>query len=183
MSKLTPKQQRFVDEYLVDLNGSAAYKRAGYKATGNAAEVEAHRLLRNPKIEALIQQRMNDRSVRTQITADDVVCQLARMGMADVRKLFTAQGHLKAVHELDDDTAAAVQSIEVVTKTIPMPGDEPSEVEYLHKIKLVDKIKPLELIGKHMGKELGQWAENHKVEHSAGKSLQELLQSLGESHD
>lgn len=173
MTKLTAKQQRFVEEYLVDLNATQAAMRAGY------SEKTAHRIgaenMQKPAITEAIQQRMGERSERTQLTADDVVLQLARMGMADVRKLFTTQGELKAVHELDDDTAAAIQSIEVVTKHIPMPGDEPAEVEYLHKIKLVDKIKPLELIGKHMGKQLGQWAEKVEHEHNAGKSLQDLL--------
>jgi len=170
MSKLTAKQQRFVEEYLVDLNATQAAIRAGYKD----ANIGRQLITKNNVSEA-IQKRMGERSERTQLTADDVVLQLARMGMADVRKLFTPQGQLKAVHELDDDTAAAIQSIEVVTKHIPMPGDEPPEVEYLHKIKLVDKIKPLELIGKHMGKQLGQWAEKVEHEHNAGKSLQDLL--------
>jgi len=82
---------------------------------------------------------------------------------------------LKAIHDLDDGAAAAIASVEVVTRTLPGRDGEEAEVEYVHKIKLVDKIKPLELIGKHMGKQLGQWAEKHEVEHSAGKSIQELL--------
>jgi len=92
---LTPKQSRFVEEYLLDLNGSAAYKRAGYKATGNAAEVQAHRLLRNPKVEEVIQQRMGERSERTQLTVDDVVLQLAHMGFSDIRQLFTPRWALE----------------------------------------------------------------------------------------
>jgi len=176
MSKLTAKQQRFVEEYLVDLSATQAAIRAGYSE--KTAGRTGHENLKKPEIAEAIQQRIGERSERTQLTADEVVLQLARMGMADVRKLFTPQGQLKPVHELDDDTAAAIQSIEVVTKTIPMPGDEPPEVEYLHKIKMVDKIKPLELIGKHMGKQLGQWAEKHEVEHTAGKSLQDLLSEV-----
>jgi len=180
---LTPKQSRFVEEYLLDLNGSAAYKRAGYKATGNAAEVQAHRLLRNPKVEEVIQQRMGERSERTQLTVDDVVLQLAHMGFSDIRQLFTPDGRLKAIHDLDDGAAAAIASVEVVTRTLPGRDGEEAEVEYVHKIKLVDKIKPLELIGKHMGKQLGQWAEKHEVEHTAGKSLRELLAEVRADRD
>lgn len=167
MSKeLTAKQARFVEEYLAstDLNATAAYKRAGYKAKGNAAEVEAHRLLRNPKVAERIEAAREERTKRTQVGADDVIRQLVRMGFADVRKLFTPGGQLKSIHDLDDDIAAAIASIEVVTKFLPGQGDEDPEVEYVHKIKMVDKIKPLELIGKHMGKQLGQWAE--KLEHT-----------------
>lgn len=182
MTKLTARQQRFVEEYLVDLNATQAAIRAGFAPS--TADKKAPMWVGKSRescptnmrhVWDAVNEAKGERSERTQLTADDVVLQLARMGMADVRKLFTPQGQLKAVHELDDDTAAAIQSIEVVTKHIPMPGDEPAEVEYLHKIKLVDKIKPLELIGKHMGKQLGQWAEKVEHEHNAGKSLQDLL--------
>jgi Phage terminase, small subunit len=70
---MTPKQEAFVREYLIDLNATAAYKRAGYQAKGNAAEVEAHRLLRNPKVAEFIQAAMNERAKRTEITADYVL--------------------------------------------------------------------------------------------------------------
>lgn len=70
---MTPKQQAFVEEYLVDLNATAAYRRAGYSAKGNAAEVNAARLLRNAKVASAIQSAMNARSERTEITADYVL--------------------------------------------------------------------------------------------------------------
>ena len=66
---LTPKQQRFVEEYLVDLNASAAYRRAGYAAKGNSAEVNAVRLLRNAQVAAAIETAKADRSEETRITA------------------------------------------------------------------------------------------------------------------
>jgi phage terminase small subunit len=59
---LTAKQQRFVDEYLIDLNATAAYKRAGYKGQGNSAEVTASQLLRNPKIAQAVKEAMDKRS-------------------------------------------------------------------------------------------------------------------------
>ncbi|MEC9067825.1 MAG: terminase small subunit [Pseudomonadota bacterium] len=70
---MTPKQERFVEEYLIDLNATAAYRRAGYKARGNAAEVSASQLLRNPKVAGAIQKAMDARSKRTAITADYVL--------------------------------------------------------------------------------------------------------------
>ena len=73
---LTPKQQRFVEEYLVDLNASAAYQRAGYTARGNAAEADASRLLRNAKVAAAIAAAKAQRSKRTELTADWVVDRL-----------------------------------------------------------------------------------------------------------
>ena len=70
---LTPKQARFVEEYLVDMNGAAAYRRAGYTARGNAAEVNASRLLRNAKVAAAVQKAVEARSERTAVTADAVL--------------------------------------------------------------------------------------------------------------
>ena len=70
---MTPKQEAFVREYLVDLNATAAYKRAGYTAKGNAAEVNAARLLRSAQVAAAIQSEMNKRAERTKITADYVL--------------------------------------------------------------------------------------------------------------
>lgn len=70
---MTPKQEAFVREYLIDLNASAAYKRAGYAAKGNAAEVNAARLLRHAQVAAAIQVEMDKRAERTQITADYVL--------------------------------------------------------------------------------------------------------------
>ena len=67
---LSPRQQRFVDEYLVDLNASAAYVRAGYRAkNGNVAGVSAHHLLKTPKVAAAVAEKLEDRSRETGITA------------------------------------------------------------------------------------------------------------------
>jgi phage terminase small subunit len=59
---LTAKQKRFADEYLIDLNATAAYKRAGYKGQGNSAEVTASRLLSNHKVAKYVQEAMDKRS-------------------------------------------------------------------------------------------------------------------------
>lgn len=72
-NKLTAKQKAFVDEYLKDLNATAAYKRAGYTAKGNSAEVNAGRLLRNAQVASAVQSAMDERAQRTQIDADYVL--------------------------------------------------------------------------------------------------------------
>ena len=75
---MTPKQEAFVKEYLIDLNASAAYKRAGYK-TGNA-DVLGPRMLGNAGIKALIQTEMDSRAKRVQITADQVLQNIIDIG-------------------------------------------------------------------------------------------------------
>lgn len=75
-SQLTPKQQRFADEYLTDLNATAAYKRAGYSATGNSAESMASQLLRNVKVANYISSKKFIISEKLNITHEMVLQKL-----------------------------------------------------------------------------------------------------------
>ena len=70
---LTARQSAFVREYLVDMVASAAYKRAGYKATGNVAEVNAARLLRNAQVKKAIQEAMDKRAAKVEVSAEYVL--------------------------------------------------------------------------------------------------------------
>ena len=79
---LTPKQARFVEEYIVDLNGKQAAIRAGYSP--RTAEVQSSRLLRNAKVDAAAREAMQARSRRTGITADRVVRELAELAFSNM---------------------------------------------------------------------------------------------------
>lgn len=142
---LTPKQGAFVREYLIDLNATQAAIRAGYSAKTAYSMGEEN--LRKPEIAAAVAEAQAARAKRTEITADRVLKELARIGFADVRKLFGDDG-LQSPTEMDDETAAAVQSVEVVVRRTP--GDE-KNVEHIHKIKLNDKLGALTQIGRHLG--------------------------------
>lgn len=76
---LNPKQQRFVEEYLIDLNATAAYRRAGYVATGNSAEVNAARLLRNAQVAAAVAAAKELRSDEAKIDAAYVLRQAVKL--------------------------------------------------------------------------------------------------------
>ena len=87
--KLTAKQELFVAEYLVDLNASAAYKRAGYACKNdNVAGVEANRLLNNPKVQQRISEAMEKRVERTKITQDMVLQRWWEIATADPNELI-----------------------------------------------------------------------------------------------
>jgi phage terminase small subunit len=159
---MTPKQQLFVNEYLIDLNATQAAIRCGYSA--KTAEAQGSRLLRNVKIAAAVEKAMAQRAERTEITADRVLQELAKIGFSDVRKIFTAGGALLNPVDMDDEMAAAVQSVEVITRR--KPGDE-KEVEEVHKIKLNDKLGALTQIGRH----LGMFTDKSEVKHSGGLAL------------
>ncbi|ARO89170.1 terminase [Nitrosospira lacus] len=136
--ELTLKQRRFAEEYCVDLNATAAYIRAGYGARSNSAEAAASRLLSNVKVQKVIEEKQKEIAKRCEVTAEKVIREVSALAFSDVRKLFNADGSLKAIHELDDATAAAIASIEV----------DPAGVR---KIKVWDKNRAQEHLCKHFG--------------------------------
>lgn len=145
---LNAKQQRFAQEYLVDLNATQAAIRAGYSK--KAAEVTGHRLLSNAKVASAIAIAQKKRSSRTEITQDRVLEELARIGFSDLRRAFDAHGNLLRPEEWPDDMASAISSVEVVTKNL---GD--GEIERVHKIRTWDKNTALEKIAKHLNMQAG----------------------------
>ena len=145
--KLTNKQQRFVDEYLIDLNATQAAIRAGYSS--KRADAIGYENLRKPDIETAIQRAMSERAKRTEITQDIVLKELGRLGFSDIRKYFYEDGTLKAIHELDDDAAAAVASVEV-EELFEGKGEDREHIGYTRKFKFWDKNSALEKIGKHL---------------------------------
>lgn len=145
---LTAKQARFVEEYLVDLNATQAAIRAGYSA--KTAHTIGHENLSKPEIAAAISTAQQARSQRTQITQERVLEELAKIGFSDIRKMFSG-GSLRSVDNLDDETAGAISSIEVISKPGPPDDEGNREVELVHKVKMWDKIAALEKIGRHLG--------------------------------
>ena len=140
--KLTPKQRLFVQEYLIDLNAKQASIRAGYSPAN--AEFQGHQLINNPKVKQAIELAMYEREQRTKVTQDRVIEELAKIAFinpTDVVNSYDASLHTGAARE---DTAA-ISSIRV--RRIPSKNGMGIERE----IKLNDKIRALDLLGKHLG--------------------------------
>ena len=143
MGKADDMQAAFVDEYLIDFNATQAAIRAGY-APKSAGE-QGCRLLKKRKIADAVARAIAERSRRTGITADRVLRELARVAFVNPSDVIDFDtGTVKASAGADD--LAAVASCKV--KTMSM-GDEGDMVE--REIKLNDKIKALDLLGKHLG--------------------------------
>lgn len=145
---LNAKQARFVSEYLIDLNATQAAIRSGYSE--KTAYSQGQRLLSHVEVAAALAKAQEKRAARTEITADRVLQELAKIGFSDVRKVFTENGGLVNPADLDDETASTVAAIEVVTRRTPGAGEE-AEIEYVHKIKQWDKLGALTQIGRHLG--------------------------------
>jgi len=120
--ELTPKQARFVAEYLIDLNATQAAVRAGYSA--RTAASQGARLLKHGGVARAVQAAQQARAVRTEITQDRVLQELARIAFFDIRRLYRADGSMKDPCELDADTAAALASIEVKEELERGGGEE-----------------------------------------------------------
>lgn len=143
--KLNARQERFAREYLIDLNATQAAIRAGYSK--KTASEQGYDLLRHPQIAAIVEAGKRGDTDKLKLTRERVIEEMARVGLLDVRRAFTDKGDLKHIHNLDDDTAAAVASIEVVSVVKGKGAD--AIVDHVHKIKFHDKMRALTDLGKH----------------------------------
>lgn len=152
MADLNPKQSRFCAEYLIDLNATQAAIRAGYSRL--TAHSIGSRLLTDVEVARTIKEMMEERAKRTEITADMVVKEYAKLGFSDIRRAVTwgsaiefddesgdaqiANGiALRDSKDIDDDTAAAISEV--------------SQTKEGFKFKMHDKKGALDSLGRHLG--------------------------------
>ena len=142
---MTEKQKIFADEYLIDLNATRAY-RVAYPSVKKeeSAAVNGSKLLRNAKVAEYITERMEERQKRTEITQDRVVQELAAIAFARATNYAEVRYNgvnstvvIKPTAELSDEQICAIAGIKEGANGI--------------EIKLNDKEKALELLGRHLG--------------------------------
>ena len=149
--KLTPKQMRFVDEYMVDFNATQAAIRAGYKA--KTAHVIGAENLRKPKIAEEIARRQKDLQRRTEVTQERVVMELARIAFANIADYIHVETQTRTK---DDGTEVTYQTV-MFNETQELSADQRAALAVVKQsvngfeLKLHDKIKALELLGRHIG--------------------------------
>lgn len=145
MADLNPRQQRFVDEYLIDLNATQAAVRAGYSK--KTAEQIGSRLLRNVKVAKAVAKAQAKRAERTGVTADRVLQELAVIGFSDIRHLVMNEfGKLELAEKAPDHAMRAVASVKYRSRT-DEDGNSTNEAEY----RLWDKNTALANMGRHLG--------------------------------
>lgn len=162
---LTPKQERFVAEYLVDLNAAQAAIRAGYSP--KAAKEQGARLLTNAHIQRAVQERRKEHQANTGLTVERVLTEAMRLAFFDIRKLTDAEGNPLPINQLDDDTAAAIQGLELATER---SRDEDGSGTVVRKYKIADKNAALERLFKHLG-----LFQKDNDQNNPAKALQALL--------
>jgi phage terminase small subunit len=151
---LTGRMAAFVDEYLIDGNGTQAVIRTGcYSTDPRTAEVTAHRLLRNPKVAAAIKKAQAARAERINIQAERVLLELARIAVIDPRDLQEWDEETNTFipsRHLTRDQAAVISGIETHTTRVKHK-DGSVETRTRMKLKTHDKVAALKEIGKHLG--------------------------------
>ena len=137
--KLTDKQKRFVEEYLIDLNATQACIRAGYSQK-NAKQIGSELL---DKTRLQIDSALAERSKRTGINQDRIVQELARIAFVKITDVIDEDGEIR--RDASDDDLACIESVKIKESDNQFGGSTEREV------KLASKMKALELLGKHMG--------------------------------
>lgn len=160
--KMTSAQKRFCDEYLIDLNATRAYKVAYHCKKDETASAAGSRMLGNVKVQEYISKKQKEIEKRTEITQDKVIKELANIAFSNgtdfaqiverqyEENIYDDDGNcigtkpkkykcleLTATEKLTDEQKAAIAGIKQTTNGI--------------EIKTNDKVKALELLGKHLG--------------------------------
>lgn len=142
MAKLTAKQQRFVDEYLIDLNATQAAIRAGYSP--DTAKEQGYQLLHKTSLSSAIAQAIAYRSRRTGITQDRVLREMAKVAFVNANDVIDPDSATVRPNAAKEDLAC-IQAVKVKTSESEMGSSSERE------IKLYDKMRALEMLGRHLG--------------------------------
>ena len=142
--RFTPKQARFVAEYLYDLNATQAAIRAGYSR--KTANTDGPRLLVNARVAAAIATGKAKQLVKADLSAARVLEELRRLSFVDARAFWHADGSLKPMSQLTEEQGSAIGGFEAIIKNAAA-GDGVTDL--VHKIKFWDKPRSLELLAKH----------------------------------
>lgn len=196
---MTDKQIIFANEYLIDLNGTRAYKEAyPHVKNDNTAAAAATRLMNNPEVKDYIDKRIKDRLERIEVTQDDVIQELAAIAFAngsDYAKVVTKPVMIQTsegdyVPALDSEgnqmyyQAVEIEETEKLTKRQIKAISGIKQGKNGIELTTYDKVKALELLGKHLG------IFKDKVEVSGninnpfeGLTTEQLLRLAGENLD
>lgn len=156
--KLTPQQAQFVQEYLIDLNATQAAIRAGYSA--DTAKQQGSRLLTIVDVGKAIADAMAERSVRTRVTADRVLTELARIGFGDIRSVVAWRANTAETGREDEDgvpETRAFNEVELIGSDI-IDHDAAAAIAEISqtkdgalKVKMHNKVAALQEMGRHLG--------------------------------
>lgn len=144
---LTPKRERFCQEYMIDLNATRAYKDV-YKCSDKVANASGPRLLGNVSIQARITELRKGLEIKTGVSAERVINELAKVAFANIKSVLGEKNEIKDISQLPDEIAAAVESVQSDIRHDS--GDSEGYTEKV-RVKLYSKLNALNDLGKHLG--------------------------------
>jgi len=139
---LTPKQKRFIDEYLIDLNATGAAVKAGYSRK-TAGFIGAENL-KKPMIKEALKVAQENLSRRTQVTQERVIAELAAIAFSNIGDIVSWCPNGLSVKSADELTPEILSAIADVSKSAVKEGG-------MVRVRLYDKLRALELLGKYLG--------------------------------
>lgn len=160
MKPLNPKQQAFVDEYLIDLNATQAAIRAGYSA--KTAQEQSSRLLSNAIVKAAVEKALAARSERTGINAEWVLKRLAEEAEADLADLYDENDNLLPVRQWPKIWRTGLIAGRKVEELFDGSGYDRRSIGVAKEVRLADRHARIVAIGKHVGVNAFQDTVHHK---------------------
>lgn len=170
---LTKQQEAFAVEYLKDLNGTQAAKRAGYSK--KTAHAQACRLLTDAKVGAEIRKRMREREEQTKIDINYVLTRLVEVDQMDVKDILNDDDSFLPINEWPKIWRQMISGLDV-KEIFERDGKTLKKIGETKKIKWPDKIKNIELIGKHTS--VGAWREYIQVGGDKENPLRGVLEII-----
>lgn len=144
---ITDMAERYCQEYVKTPDNQAeAAKRAGYASPDNAAS----RMMKDERIQKRIAELMTERNKRLRVSADYVLMRLVEIDQMDVIDILDDEGGLKPVSQWPKVWRTSISAVDINRIRMAMKDDEEDIESTLQKIKWPDKVKNLELIGKHV---------------------------------
>lgn len=178
MSELNERQKRFCYEYLKDLNGTQSAIRAGYSE--KTANEQASRLLANVNIQTLISELSAERQKETRIDAEYVLKRLVEIDQLDLLDIMHEDLSLKPLSEWPLSWRRTVSTVDV-QELFEGSGDEREMIGFIKKIKGIDKVKNLELLGKHIA--VGAFQEKMEIKGQIAHSLVDLMKEIEDGEE
>lgn len=184
----TDKQKRFVEEYLIDLNATQAAIRAGYSK--KSARTSGHENLHKAEIRHAIQAALDARSQRVKIDADYVLKRLVEIDKMDVADILDDQGAFRPLSQWPATWRRFISALDVA-EMYQGTGSKREKIGLTKKIKWPDKLKNLELLGRHMAIQAFKEQKaikvegdvSHKHQNLSDEELEARIRELESKHD
>lgn len=148
MTKLNPRHKLFADLYIKNgRNGSKAALDAGYAE--NSAPFTASEILARPEVKEYVNSKLEKLSEKIEISAEKILQEYAKIAFYDLRKLYTEEGGLKDINNMDDVSGAVLAGVET-HDVFEYIGDQKVNIGTIKKVKVHNKLKALQDLGRHL---------------------------------